>query len=125
MRIAWQLIDSSATPEIYSFPVNPKEDSGSFEITKNPLYSSAAGPGGNTVMFEGVDQNPKVIYRGSVLTQSEYDELQRWVAKDHPVTLIDDLARESLVYLERIEFERVRSRHYPWKHTYTLEGYVL
>lgn len=124
-RVAWTLTSTDASPETYSFEVNPKTDAGSFSITKSQNYIESAGPNGQTLIHERVDDPIKVSYSGVLLTELQYDALVTWAAKEDPVILTDDLGQSSSILIDSLEFTRAPRRHYPWRHEFTLTGFVM
>lgn len=131
-RIAWRFYDPDTTEE-YVWPVNPNVDSGSHARSKNLAYSSVAGSYqnglnshhiGELINVQNVEQS-SFSYDGNVYNVDQLIALEEWVNKDHAVHLTDDLDRTFVVYLSKISFNRVRSRQYPYKHSYNISGIIL
>ncbi len=125
-RTAWTLQTQDASPELYSFEVNPKTDNGSFSIEKNIVYANTAGSGGDpTLVYERVDAPVKFSYSGIYLSNDQYSSMVLWVEKEVPVVLTDDLGQSSLVLLESLEITRSPKRHHAGRGEFTLTGFVL
>lgn len=132
-RVAWVLYDPITTDQ-YFLPVNPYEDNGSHTISKGVLFETTSGlyqdALGNdhiaTIAAAGPDNPEPFSYRGRVYTSEEIVALQEWVDKNYPVYLTDDLGRSWMIAIESFELSRSsRSRAHPYKHDYTLTGFIL
>lgn len=124
-RTPWSLATTGASPEIYYFEANPKQDGGSLGTTKSPYYAVTAGPSGATVLHEAVDDPIRLQYSGVLVTENQYNALLTWFDKEDPVTLTDDLGRSFLVYLDALDYTRAPKRHYPFRHEFSFTAYVL
>lgn len=123
-RIAWHFRDYTVDPtEEYKWEINPKE----FDITnrKQLSFQTTAAPDGRVLAFEGRDEVQKVAFSGTVLTESQYEQMLHWFTKRHQVEIEDDLGRIFSIYITSFNPKRERNRSYPWKHSYTCEAIVL
>jgi hypothetical protein len=123
-RIPWHFRDLTTDPvEEYLWEVNPKEFG--FGFTKKIGYEATAAPDGRTLLYEGRDEPQKVSFSGTVLSQDQYDKMVYWFNKRHQIEIEDDLGRTFSIYITSFQPRRQRARHYPWKHTYECEAYIL
>lgn len=132
-RVAWRFTDPVTSDE-YFLPVNPKADSGSHAIVKNVRYQASASTytdnGNNIRVNDTVAQSAPFeqeafFYTGFTYTKAQLDAMKLWTEKNYPWQMRDDLGREFMIYVETFNIERVRSRSYRWKHSYTFTGIVL
>ena len=132
-RIAWRLYDPVLDTE-YLMPVNPYSDDGSHAIINGVGYQSASGfyedSLGNaqvgTIVFGTPGELETFRYSGKVYNILDYSNLEAWTMKDYSVYLTDDLGRIFEIIIDRFETRRLRtSTLYPYKHEYTLSGFVL
>jgi hypothetical protein len=121
MSFRW--IFSDAT-ESYTFEVNPN-DGGSPAAKKNLTYKATTARGGNLVITEGRDLPRVLEFSGTLLSQSQYQTFVHWLDKAGPITLTDDLGRSGQVVLTEFVPARKRTRHFDWRHGYTIRGYYL
>ena len=133
MRVGWRFRDL-ITAEEYFLPVNPTSDSGSHAFSKVTAYevpiSTHRTLNGQTRVDDVVIYNkPKEVerfsYSGTVYTEDQLVQFERWAAKPYEWELKDDLGREFVIYVEEFTTERQRSVKYPWKHSYSFSGLVL
>lgn len=138
-RIPWKfelstVTDSSDKMQRYFLPVNPTEDSGSHGIDKATKYEVAASTYldtsntlriEDTVIQDAPSQQEAFAYTGTVYTKEQYDLFIYWFNKPDPWILRDDLYRTFIVIVDKYSTERVSSRKFPWKHTYSFSGIVL
>lgn len=123
--VKWYFYDSSvATPETYTFDVNPSEG-GSPTKQKNLIYKNTAGPNGNVLVFEGRDNVKEFTVSGVLLTEAQYTALDTWYEKRHQVEINDDLGRNFSIYITGLRFTRKRSFAYPWKHEWEMNYIIL
>lgn len=138
-RIPWVFVEPTASEdspktELYFLPVNPTEDSGSHGIDKATKYEAAASIYvdtsntlriNDTVIQDAPSQQETFAYTGTVYMKEQYDLFLHWFNKPDPWILRDDLGRTFFVIVDKYSTERVRSRKFPWKHTYSFSGIVL
>jgi hypothetical protein len=124
-RIAWRWEDpTEGTVEFMS--LNPNEGaSPTFAKQLTKETTSAPGALGSVLIFEGADQPTEFQFSGAILTQEQYEFLQRAWERRHLVLVTDDLGRVFQLYLETFNPRRVRSKTYPWKHTYDATAIVV
>lgn len=124
-RIAWRWEDpTEGTVEFMS--INPNEGaSPSYTKTLTKEMTTAPGAEGSRLIYEGADSGSEFAFSGVILTQEQYEFLQRAWEKRHLVILTDDLGRVFTIYLESFTPRRVRSRTYPWRHTYDASAVIV
>lgn len=132
MRTPWTLYDP-VTTDTYAWPVNPNADDGSHNITKKTSYEVYAGMRQTStgddridalVFSAGVDPS-RFSYSGFVYNRTQLETLETWCTKDYAVILTDDLDREFSITIDGFDLQRVRSNKHPYKHSYTLTGFIL
>lgn len=124
-RIAWRFEDPTEST-VEFMEINPNEGA-SPAFTKSLTKETTTAPGGlgQTLIYEGADQAVEFGFSGVILTQGQYEFLHTAWSKRHPVNLTDDLGRTFTIYFESFTPTRVRSNHYPWRHTYEARAVVL
>lgn len=134
-RIGWRFVDPK-TQEDYTWLVNPNADNGGNALIRNATYRAAnvanrRTVGGsdvsNTVMHESYVEQQNFSYSGNVYTETQYNDIVRWVKKSYPVEMYDDLYRGWLVYLTGFSPSRFKAKSVNsiYKHPYTLTGLIL
>lgn len=123
MTQKWTFHDPAGKLADYTFAINPTGDSPVYQKTMQ--FTTTTAPGGNTVLFEGADQVPVFSVTGTILTETQYQAFTNYFHLRHQFLLTDDLGRQRYIYITEFQPVRVQSAIYPWKHTYTLSGYVL
>lgn len=121
-RIAWTLTDLSNSTT-YSWEVNPKTAGTAHK--KLVAEQATSAEDGRRISFEGRTEVQKISFSGTVLTQGQYNELIAWFRLRRQVKLTDDLGREFMVYILSFNADRVRSKSFPWKHTFSGEFAIL
>ena len=124
-RIAWRWEDpTEGTVEFMS--INPNDGaSPTFAKTLTKETSIAPGAQGQVLIYEGADQASEFSFSGVLLFQEQYEFLQIAWEKRHLVLLTDDLGRIFTIYLESFNPKRVRSKTYPWRHTYDATAVIV
>jgi hypothetical protein len=131
-RNAWSFVDP-VTMDTYTLPVNPNADNGSHSFTRSINYEALAGVRRNSsgedtvdalVFDSNVEQKP-FSYSGFVYNKEQYDNFNEWTSKGYPFEIYDDLGRGFLVYIISFQYSRVRSRQFPYKHSYEMQGIIL
>lgn len=106
--------------EIYEFPVNPNEH-GSFVETREIAWE--ASPTGFSGRREG--RTPLATsFSGVVRSEGQYNALLDWLNKKTKIRLTTDLGQQFIVRLTAYKPTQeagYRSRHAPWRHTYTMD----
>jgi hypothetical protein len=131
-RVAWKFEDP-VTSDVYFLPVNPKADTGSNARTRELAYSVNAGlrqqgDGVDTIdnlVYESNKPQRPFAYEGFAYTKEQYDAWNEWANKGYPILMTDDLGREFTVYITSLLWSRVRSRQFPYKHSYKFSGIIL
>lgn len=124
-RIAWRWEDpTEGTVEFMS--INPNEGaSPNFAKGLTKENTTAPGAESNVLIYEGADQPGEFQFSGVILTQEQYEFLRLAWEKRHLVLLTDDLGRIFTLYLETFSPKRVRSKTYPWRHTYDATAVIV
>lgn len=124
-RIAWRWEDpTEGTVEFMS--INPNEGaSPSFKKTLTKETTTAPGGQGSLLIYEGADEPSEFAFSGVLLFQEQYEFLQIAWSKRHLVLLTDDLGRIFTLYLESFTPRRVRSKTYPWRHTFDATAVIV
>lgn len=124
-RIAWRWEDrTEGTVEFMS--INPNEGaSPSYQKTLAKETTTAPGALAQTLIYEGADAAVEFSFSGIILTQEQYEFIFNAWSKRHLLQLTDDLGRVFTLYLERFAPQRVRSKTYPWRHTYEASAVVV
>lgn len=118
MVTRWTFFDPT-TSTTAEFEINPN-DGGSPSLVKNITASSTVAPGGATILMEGSSQLQDFTFSGTILTQSQYDQMVTWFTKTNVIQLTDDLGRTYDIYIKEFAPKRVRASSHPWKHTYSV-----
>lgn len=132
-RVGWRLYDPIEDEEYY-MPVNPYEDTGSHSVSVTLGFNVSAGMYrdslGNdrisTIIMSAQQSLEPFSYVGRTYNEIEHSKMEEWAAKDYPIHLSDDLGRQWLVVIESFAPRRLPTvKNKPYKHEYTLSGYVL
>jgi hypothetical protein len=124
-RIAWRWEDpTEGTVQFMS--LNPNEGA-SPTFSKNLTKERTTAPGAQAglLIYEGADKPAEFPFSGSILNQEQFEFLQTAWEKRHLLLLTDDLGRIFTLYLESFNPKRVRSKSYPWRHTYDATAIVV
>lgn len=93
---------------------------------KTLKYQNTMGPNGQTVLYEGADEQKTIIWHGEFLTQTQYDTMVAIFNARVNSTFTDDLGRQYVVYITAFTPKRMSKSPYdPWHHSYTMEMIVL
>lgn len=119
MQQMWKMKDL-VTNEEYVFPINPNQ--------MNPPFNAK-----NLNVFPGLDYRtvkaPPVPgewnFGGVCRGEDMHDALVDWSSRGHLLEITDHLNRTFRVLPSRIEMADKRSRHEPWKFTYTISGLLV
>lgn len=122
MSVKW-IFEDTVGAVSYTFNVNPIGDAPVYE--KNLTYTGTAAPSDSILLYEGADTPTVFSVTGSILSQNQYAALCYFFALRRQIKLTDDLGRVRWVYLTAFSPVRKRSATTPWRHDYTLSGYVL
>lgn len=123
MSFRWTLTDPTDDTS-YTFEINPN-DGGSPAHKKNFKSQGTTAPAGRTLLFEGADDPQQLQFKGTVLSQAQYEAMVLWWSKRYQITLTDDLGRSFPIYITEFTPERKRSRSHPWRHDYTVTALIL
>lgn len=121
----WIFTDISlATPETYTFEINPLEGSAP-SYRKNIETSATTAPDGATLLFEGNDQPRKFDLSGSLVSQEQHDALVEWFQKRVVIQVTDDLLRDFNIYIESLDLSRRRATNHPWSHSWKMTAFLV
>lgn len=123
MVVRWRFEDP-VTLEVHTFEINPTEG-GSPSHRKTISGQAAAAPDGKALLFEGREQVQTLEWSGAILTQQQFEAFDEWSRKRHQINVVDDLRREFSIIITSFEPTRVRSRQYPWRHTYRMQATIV
>jgi hypothetical protein len=115
----WTLFDH-VTSATYTFTTNPnKMDSpiNTKQLQSLPHYWSPR-------TWKTPTMPSQWSFGGNLYTDTEYNSLLDWMTRKHELQVNDHLSRVFSFLPRQIEFTDVRSRKYPWKHTYTVSGFL-
>lgn len=121
--VRWRFEDTTEG-DSYTFAINPNEG-GSPNRAKSIQFQKTSASDGKTLVFEGLDEPKTSQFSGVILTQAYYDAMIDWFGRRHPIKVIDDLGREFIIYITKLDAKRQRAVHYPWKHQYTVDYIIL
>lgn len=120
----WTLTDNSTgSPVVLTFDINPNE----FDKPgrkSNLVAQIVSAPNGGIVVFQGRDAPLELIFKGAVLTQSWYEDLDLWKDKHYPLTLTDDEGTQWTILFQTWTWKRIKRRN-PWRFDYTAKALVL
>lgn len=120
MRVAWTLTDlSTGTPEIFTFPINPREFKPPSRTARITTVLTTA-PSGGRVFFGGADDVGKGSMSGAVTTAAFKADLDEWAAKWWPLVLTDDRGNEYNILIEKVEWERLHRATNRDRYNYTI-----
>lgn len=124
-RIGWRFEDPTENT-VETMSINPNDGaSPSYSKSLTKEQSTAPGALGRVLIYEGADHPSEFTFSGVILTQQQYEFLQRAWQKRHLVRLTDDLGRQFVIYLESFTPKRVRSATHPWRHTYEANAVIV
>lgn len=116
--------DDPTNLDTYVFEVNPSEAGGT-QLRKSLQYQNTAAPGGKVLAFEGRDETQQLEFKGTILTEDQFDAMVLWFNKRHQITVTDDIGNSKTIYITGFEATRQRALHHPWKHSYTCRYTIL
>jgi hypothetical protein len=120
-HVAWTLTDnSSGSPVIYSFPINPNEfDPPGRDV--NHTSESLTAPNAQPLIFQGREQVARGSMAGLVNTEAFYQNLQTWADKHYVMVLTDDQARTWNILITSVKWTRLRKANNQSRFDYTIE----
>lgn len=124
-HVAWTLTDnSSGTPEVYEFPINPNEFKPPGRRA-NITQESSTAPNGALVVFQGRDGARTGRMSGAVMSEQHYTDLLAWFDKWYPLVLQDDLGQTFNILITSVDWDRLRRAQHPWRFDYSVEFLVF
>lgn len=123
MVVKWEFFDPTNSTTV-AFEINPSEG-GAIAYKKNITTQSTLAHDGKTLVFEGAQVPPEINFSGTILTETQYNQMVTWFNKKHQMQLTDDLSRVMMVFITEFTPVRERARNYPWKHSYTCKAVIV
>lgn len=119
----WVLQDPAPSGEQYVFEINP--DSATSPHPENVFTTeTTTAPDGQVLTWEGAQRAVQWQFRGTLLTQTQHDALERFNALNRRVWLIDNRNRAWVVSVESFEATPRRIPDHPWAHDYTVTAII-
>lgn len=107
-HVAWTLTDNSTgSPVVYSFPVNPNTFQSPGRQASISQESTTA-PNGTTILFQGQDKAPTGSFGGAIMSASMLADIQTWANKWYVLTLTDDQSRTWDILITGLSLDRLR-----------------
>lgn len=117
----WKLTDNSTgTPVVFSFPLNPK----SFDppgYAANITQEQTTSPAGNTVLMLGRMQPANGTFSGIIHTASFFSDAQTWFTKWYPMVLTDDQGNTWNIVITSYQPTRLKRAINRWRYDYTVD----
>ncbi len=117
----WTLTDNSTgSPVIYTFPINPNE----FDPpgrTSTVQSEQTTAPNGQHIVFQGRDVVSRGSFSGLVNSETFHDSLEVESDKFYVLTLTDDQASTWDILTTNFSWTRVRRASNQWRYDYTWE----
>ena len=109
-----------AAGETYRFPVNPFQQSIAYsrQVTARPVLSV----NGRSLLYEGAINPVAITFDVHTYNATQLAALQKWVRRESPITITDDLGRSAVCYLTKIEAPRRRRHSSEWAATTTVDA---
>jgi hypothetical protein len=118
----WALRDPK-TYDVYELEIGPSSE-GSRGSQKNIAWSNSAASN-KTLLYQLPRETATNSLQGTILSQSQYEELREWSKKRYALTLVDDLGRSSSIYIQMFNLERAQSPDQPYRTSYTFKYLTL
>ena len=122
-RIAFKLYDPSNS-YTYNMEINPN-DSGTPILKNNFTYMVPTASTDGPIISQGVRELRRLEYSGTLLTESQYNNMLLFSAREYPWHITDDLGRKFEVMNETFEPKRALAPYNPWRHDYTWSLVVI
>ena len=117
----WTLTDNSTgSPVVFTFPVNPNEFT---PPGRNATIGTTLGTAPNSIaiLMQGRDAIRGGSFSGAVLTETFFNDLQTEADKAYPLVLADDQGTIFDILITGIKWERIRRFNFPFRHDYTID----
>lgn len=120
------LFEDLETVESYQLEINPGEMTlPAYEKSMTYNNTTASGEEGRVVAFEGADKPLFLSFTGVSLSSAQDEAFKTWYRKRHQIRITDDRGDQWIVYITKYAPKRKRSVHYPYRHDYSIEAFVL
>jgi hypothetical protein len=120
----WVLQDPAPGGESYTFEINP--DSATSPHGDNVFTDDATvAPNGQYLTWEGGRRAVQWNFKGTLLTQTQYEALARFAKLNRRVYLIDNRLRAWVVSVDGFDPTFKQTLEYPWFHTYTVSATIF
>lgn len=117
----WSFYDPD-TGQLYEFDINPSEQDYQ-PFAKRILYTNTLPR--KSIIYEVQKDATTVGWSGTVLLQGQLAAFQSWFDNRAVVQLTDDLGRTFDIYITEFTPKRVRTRDFPWFHTYDMKALLV
>lgn len=116
----WTLTDnSSGSPVVFTFPVNPNEFTPPERIATVGVTLGTA-PNGIAVVMQGRDQLRRGSMSGGVNSETFYNNLRTETDKNYPLVLTDDQGTVFDILVTGVKWNRLRRANNQWRYNYTI-----
>lgn len=119
----WVLQDPAPGGEQYVFEINPDSATSPWP-SKTFTSDVSTAPDGQHLTWEGARKPVVWQFKGTLLTQSQYEALEAFQALNRRVYLIDNRNRAWVVSIESFDPEPKKVIDNPWAHTYTVRAII-
>lgn len=123
MVVKW-LFEDLVTVDSYELEINPN----TMKLPareKKMNYQTTAAPDGKVIAYEGRDAVQVLGFSGVTLSEEQHNAFVEWFEKRHQIRITDDRGDQWIVYITKYTPTRRRAVHYPYKHEYEIEAFVL
>lgn len=116
----WVFQDPAPAGETYVFEISP--DSATSPFGQNAFTTDVTtAPDGQFLIWEGARKSVAWSFKGTLLTQTQYEAFQRFAALNRRVYLIDNRNRAWVVSVEFFDPTPKKVNQNPWAHTYAVD----
>lgn len=117
----WRIYDGVYS---WNFDIGPSS-AGNFSYKKNFSIQSTSGPNGSTVLFETPKDALDYSISGTIVEKGMFDSLNYWFNNSSLVHIVDDLGRDSRVFIVELNFKRSRKLQTNYFYTFDLKALVV
>lgn len=120
----WVLQDPAPSGVQYVFEINP--DSATSPHGENTFTDDVTvAPDGQNLTWEGARRAVSWSFKGTLLTQTQFEGLQHFAGLNRRVYLIDNRNRAWVVVIDSFDPEFKQTQDYPWFHTYVVNATIF
>jgi len=121
----WTITDNSTgTPSVYTFPINPREFTWPGRTAKIN-EETTTGSVGNTILFQGRDDVPTLSFTGTITSQTFRDGLRAELDKFYDLVLTDDQGDSWNIIVQSYNMKRLKSASNQFRYEYSVTCKVL